>query len=207
MLVGYSVPPPTSQAQRPPNPCAHHTCQADQKAVPENSSAPSKARGNTHEVIRVKVDLPVIKRGRERSRRIWQQAADLLHLNGVVGKKARAAGRQGSSSTRSPGGQGSSCRTASHGGPQCFFSWEVFRCGHPPTLGGRPSQKRFLGLCRHRDPNPASPASSEEPRGSPPFSFPPKGRKAMRCCAGPRSVRPQQASPIPGAEEPWLLPP
>ena len=41
MLVGYSAPPPTSLA----NPCAHYTCQADQKAVPENSSAPSKARG------------------------------------------------------------------------------------------------------------------------------------------------------------------
>lgn len=27
----------------------------------------------------------------------------------------------------------------------------------------------------------------------------------MRCCAGPKSVHPQQASPIPGAEEPWLL--
>ncbi|CAN0555419.1 unnamed protein product, partial [Rangifer tarandus platyrhynchus] len=120
MLMGYSAPPPTSQAQRPPNPCAHLSCQADQKAVPENSSAPSKARGNAHEVIRVKVDLPIIKRGRERSCRIWQQA-DLLHLNGIVGKKARAAGRQGSGSTRSPGGRASSCRTASHGGPCVSF--------------------------------------------------------------------------------------
>lgn len=41
---------------------------------------------NTHEVIRVKVDLPVIKRGPERSRRVWQQAG-ILNLNGVVGKK------------------------------------------------------------------------------------------------------------------------
>ena len=77
----------------------------------------------------------------------------------------------------------------------------------PPAPGGRPSQKWFLGLCRHWDPNPASTTSSEEPKGSPPFSFPPKGRKAMRCCAGPRSVHPQEASPIPGAEEPCLLPP
>ena len=76
-----------------------------------------------------------------------------------------------------------------------------------PTLGGRPSQKWFLGLFQHRDPNPASPTSSEEPRGSPPFSFPPKGRKAMRCCAGPESVHPQQASPIPGVQEPWPFPP
>ena len=45
---------------------------------------------NTHEVIRVKVDLPVIKRGPERSRGVWQQAG-LLHLNGVVGRKVKSA--------------------------------------------------------------------------------------------------------------------
>lgn len=44
---------------------------------------------NTHEVIRVKVDLPVIKRGPERSRRVWQQAG-ILNLNGVVGKKVKS---------------------------------------------------------------------------------------------------------------------
>lgn len=48
---------------------------------------------NTHEVIiddLVKVDLPVIKRGPEHSRGVWQQAG-LLHLNGVVGKKVKSA--------------------------------------------------------------------------------------------------------------------